>query len=123
MENRELYQKKYEAQLKEWGAKMDKIHARARNTAAQAQIDLKPHLESVKTNFETAKSKLGHIAKVTDDAWGSVRQDAHTAWHELKSSVEGAFAAIKTHQKPDAGTKLTSVTRGAIRVRPTRPGR
>jgi F0F1-type ATP synthase membrane subunit b/b' len=123
METRELYQKKYEAQLKEWGAKMDEIDARARKTAAQAQIDLKPHLESVKTKFETAKSKLGHIAKATDDAWGSVKQDAHTAWRKIMSSVEGAFAAIKTHQKSDAGTEPTSVTRGAIRVRPTRPGR
>jgi uncharacterized coiled-coil DUF342 family protein len=107
METRELYQKKYEAQLKEWGAKIDQIHAHAQKTTAQAQIDLKPHLESVKTRFETAKSKLGHIAKATDDAWDSVRQDAETAWHQLESWVEGAFAAIKTHQKPDAGTKPT----------------
>jgi hypothetical protein len=105
METRELYKQKYEAQLKEWGAKVETIHARAQKMAAQSQIDLKPHLEHARVMFDAARSKVGHMAKATDDAWDGVRHDADTAWQELRSSVKGAFAALRTHRAPDVETK------------------
>ncbi len=102
METRELYRKKYEAQLKEWGAKVDEIHARILKTAAKAQIELKPHLEAARAKLETATSKLAQIAKATDEAWTHLLHDAEAAWNDLKASVEGAFDALRPHQKPDA---------------------
>ncbi len=98
METRKLYQQKYEAQLREWEAKVDVVHAHAQKVAAQARLDLKPHLDAVRAKLEAAKSKLGGVAKATDDAWDGVKHDADGAWHDLKASVEGAFAAIQGQQ-------------------------
>ena len=58
METRELYAKKYEAQLNEWRGKIDALHAHVQKSAAQAQIDLKPHLDGVSKHYEAAKTKL-----------------------------------------------------------------
>ena len=97
METRELYTQKYEAQLKEWRGKLDALHAHVQKSAAQAQLDLKPHLDTAGARYDEAKSKLAHVAKTTDDKWDGVKHDAETAWHDLKASVEGAIAALKKH--------------------------
>ena len=97
METRELYAKKYEAQLNEWRGKIDALTAHVQKSAAQAQLDLKPHLDGVSKHYEAAKTKLAHVAKATDDKWDGVKHDAEAAWNDLKNSVDGAMDALKKH--------------------------
>lgn len=96
---RELYKQKYEAQLAEWGAKIDELKAHADKLTAQAKLDLKPHTERAHAKLETAKAKLRHLAEATDDSWEGVKKDAEAVWHDARSTVEGAFDALKSHQK------------------------
>ena len=99
MDTRLAYKQKYEAQLKEWGAKIDGIKARSAKATAQAKIDVAPHVDAMHDKYEAAKAKLVHIAQATDDKWDDVTKDAELAWNDLRSSVEGAFAALKASKK------------------------
>ena len=45
METRELYKQKYEAQLREWGAKIDVLKAEIDKRKAEAKIDAQPQLD------------------------------------------------------------------------------
>lgn len=96
---RELYKQKYEAQLEEWGAKIDELKAHADKLTAQAKLDLKPHTEAVHAKLEAAKAKLRHLSEATDDSWEGVKKDAEVVWHDARSAVEGAFDALTGHQK------------------------
>jgi len=99
METRELYKQKYEAQLREWHAKLDGMKAQAEKLTAQAKIDVKPHIDTAHAKFETAKAKLTEIAGATNEKWDAVVKDVDHAWNELKAAAEGAFDALKSHKK------------------------
>jgi hypothetical protein len=95
METREIYKQKYEAQLKEWGARLDVLNAEAHKATAQAKLDMAPRIEAVKTTYEAAKAGLTKVGHATDDKWEALKHDADKAWTDAKSSVEGAFEAMK----------------------------
>jgi hypothetical protein len=96
---REIYRKKYEAQLKEWGAKVDALKAQADKLTAEAKLELRPQLDRSNKSYEAAKARLQKVTSATDDAWEGMKEDADKAWHDMKASVEGAFDALKKHGK------------------------
>lgn len=101
METRELYRQKYEAQLKEWSAKLEGLIAHTEKLTAQAKLDAKPRLDALHLKIEAAKAKLHEIADATDDKWEEVKTSAEHAWHEVVGAVEGAYDLIKPDKKDD----------------------
>ncbi len=99
MEKRDLYKQKYEAQLREWHAKLDGMKAQAEKLTAQAKLDVKPHLDAVHGKLDTAKARLNKIAGATNDKWDAVVKEVDHGWSDLKAAAEGAFDAIKRHKK------------------------
>ena len=97
MNSRKAYKEKYEAQLKEWGAKFEVLKAQAEKATAQAKIDFTSHVNSVQERFEAAKAKLNHLGKSTDATWHDVKKEADKAWHDIEHALEGALAAVKAH--------------------------
>jgi len=95
METRELYKQKYEAQLREWSAKIDALKAHADKLTAEAKLDAKPHLDTLHAKLEAANAKLHDLAEATDDKWDHVRSGADQIWSDFKASVEGAYDALK----------------------------
>ena len=83
MEKRDLYKQKYEAQLREW----------------QAKLDMKPHLDAVTAKFDTAKARLNEVAGATNDKWEAVVKEVDHTWNDFKAAAQGAFDALKHHKK------------------------
>jgi hypothetical protein len=54
MATKEAYQKKLEAQLKEWDAKLDQLSAKAQKATAEARITYENELESLKSKQAAA---------------------------------------------------------------------
>jgi chromosome segregation ATPase len=98
-ETRDLYRQKYDAQLREWQAKMEEVTARCDKLGAQARIDMQPHLDTTRTKFEAAKAKLMDLGNAAEDTWEEVKRNADSAWNEFKSSLEGAYDALKGYGK------------------------
>lgn len=99
METRELYQQKYEAQIREWNAKLEVLKAQADKLTAQAKIDAKPHIDAVNEKLTLASAKLHEIAEVTDDKWDEVKKSADHVWTEVRAAVEGGYGALKPHRQ------------------------
>jgi uncharacterized coiled-coil DUF342 family protein len=91
---RDLYKQKYEAQLHEWSAKIDALRAHADKLTAEAKLDAKPHLDTVRDKLDAAKAKLQEIAQATDDKWEDVKKGADHTWNDVKAAVEGAHDAV-----------------------------
>jgi uncharacterized coiled-coil DUF342 family protein len=98
MESRDLYRQKYEAKIDKWTSKLGMLRAQSDEMTAQAQLDIKPHVDAVQAKFETSKAKLVDIAAATDERWDEVAKEVDTAWAELKAAAGGAYDALKRHR-------------------------
>jgi hypothetical protein len=99
METRELYKQKYEAQLREWSAKIEVLEAQTDKLTAQAKIDAKPHLDGLRSKLAAANAKLHEIAEATDDKWDDVKKGADHVWGEVKAAVQGGYDALMPETK------------------------
>jgi hypothetical protein len=91
--------KNYEARIREWGVKLDSMKARAEKMAAQAKLEIKPRVEAVQTKLDTAKTKVGNIAKVTDGKWVDITRGVENRWSGLKASIDGVYSGIRRNEK------------------------
>jgi hypothetical protein len=101
-EKRELYRQKYDAQMREWNARIDEIKAHTEKLAADARLDMQPHVDKVHRMNEAARARLRDLSTAADDTWEDVKRNADNAWQEFKAAVEGAYDALKSYRKPDS---------------------
>ena len=94
METRDLYRQKYEAQIHEWSAKMDVMHARAEMLSVQAKLDAKPRLDAVRAKMEAAKIRAQEIQTATDLQWEEVKASIERAWADTVGAAQGAYDAV-----------------------------
>lgn len=99
MDTRDLYRQKFEAQLREWNAKVEEIKAHADKLNAQARLDMQPHVDTVRQKYEATKSKFQDMSSAADDTWEEMKRNAEQAWSDFKSEIEGAYDALKSHSK------------------------
>ena len=95
MNDRELYRRKYQAQLDEWKADVDKLRARAVGARADAQIEMNKHVRELETRMHEAGAKLSELAAAGEETWDSARKKVETTWEALKAGVGAAAAKFK----------------------------
>ena len=103
-ETRELYRQKYEAQIREYNAKLDEIRAYTDKLGAQARLDMQPRVDAVHKGYEAARSRLQDLATAADDTWDEMKTNAEQAWTDFKAAIEGAYDALKSHTKSQGKT-------------------
>ena len=96
-----LYRQKYEAQIREWNARIEDVKAGVAELGAQARPDTQPRFEAVHRRYEVTRSRLRELANAADDTWEDLERNAGQAWSCLESSVEGAYEALKLRRPPE----------------------
>jgi hypothetical protein len=95
MNERELYQKKWQAQLDEWQADLNKFKAKASGSSADAQLQLNKKIKALEGKLGEGRSRLAEIAGASEDAWQSIKKGGDDAWASLKSAVSDAASSLK----------------------------
>jgi chromosome segregation ATPase len=95
MTDKELYQKKMQAQLDEWKADVDKLRARASRAGADTQLKMNEQIKALDSRIAEGKAKLSALSRAGEDAWESIRDGVDSAWDSLKSAVSDAAAKFK----------------------------
>jgi len=95
MKNREIYVKKAEAQLDEWDAEIKKLKARADKASANAKLEYKKQIDTLKRKQEKAGDKLSELKAASDDAWEDLKKGLESATDALGSSLKSATAHFK----------------------------
>ena len=90
-----LYRQKYEAQIREWNARVEELHTGGPELGARARLERQPRPEAVRKRYEVTRSRLRELASAADDTWEDLERNAGRAWMDLESSVEGAYEALK----------------------------
>jgi len=88
MATKEAYQRKLEAQLDEWDAKLDLLSAKARNATADARISYETELDRLQSRRAAARQKLEELGKRSEDAWEDLKDGAEKAWDEMGKAIE-----------------------------------
>ena len=95
MSLKDAYLEKMETQLREWGAKMDELKAKADKAEAGAKIEYMKQLDVFKAKRDAAQTQLGEVRAAGEEAWESLKTGVEGAWSELKAAIEGAATKFK----------------------------
>ena len=95
MINKELYQRKMQAQLDEWKADVDKLKAKASRASADTQLKMNEQIKVLDNKIAEGKAKLSELSQAGEDAWESIREGVESAWDSLKSAVSDAAKKFK----------------------------
>jgi hypothetical protein len=95
MNDRQLYQKKWQAQLDEWQADVDKFKAKASGSSADAQLRMNQQIKVLEGRIGEGKARLAEVAGASEEAWKSIKKSGDSAWASLKSAVSDAASSLK----------------------------
>lgn len=92
---KEAYQQMMEARLKEWGARINELKAKADAAEAHAKVEYYKQIETLRNQQAVAQEKLQALKNAGEGAWEDLKGGLETAWDNLKSSIEGAMSKFK----------------------------
>ena len=88
MASKEAYQKKYEAQLKEWDARLDQLSAKAAKATAEARIRYENELEDLRRKRAAALRTLEALSKRSEGAWEDLKDGAEKTCAEMGKAMD-----------------------------------
>jgi hypothetical protein len=80
-----------ETRLRQLGAKLDKLAAKAAEAGADAKLDYCKQIDVIKDKHLLVRGKLDAFRAANGQKWDNFRGGVETAWHDL----ENAFKALK----------------------------
>lgn len=99
MVKKEEYIDKLAKQLKEWGAQIDTLKAKAGVKAGKEGAEIKKalgeDLNKLNAMMKDAQKKLQDIKGKSGDAWKSLAQGTNKAWADLREGVHQAAEKFK----------------------------
>lgn len=96
MERKDAYVEKFEAQLAEWKADIDKLRAKADHASADAKLDLMEQIDRLRTKRDEARDRLDEIRKAGEDSWRDLRDRSEKAWGDLSAGLKDALNRFKS---------------------------
>ncbi len=95
MATKEAYQKKLQAQLDEWDARLDLLSAQAQKVAADARINYEDELVSLRSRRAEAHKALAELGKRGENAWEDMKDGVDKAWDAMSQAMERVAARFK----------------------------
>jgi hypothetical protein len=92
MEETEARVGKMAAQLEHWGAKLDKLAARADKAGTDAKADYHKRLDDLKAKVQVGQAKLVELKAASGEKWETIKTGAEAVWNE----IEVAFEKLKS---------------------------
>jgi nucleotide-binding universal stress UspA family protein len=94
-EKRKAYQEKIEAQLNEWGTKIDELKAKAEKSKAELKIKYEKQIEELRNQQGVAQQKLLELKKSGEKAWEGLKTGMEKSLEELKGSLDRTLLTFK----------------------------
>ena len=95
MEIKKAYQQKMAAQLKEWGAQLDLLEAKASNVSADMEVMRANELLALREKLNSASKKMNEYEKSSGEAWEEIKVTADKVWDDIKTGLAAAHLKFK----------------------------
>jgi hypothetical protein len=86
METVEWHIGKMEAELKQWGVRLDKLMAKADASGTGAKIDYRHRLDDLSEKYAAAEARLTELKAAGINKWDTYKGGVETAWSELATA-------------------------------------
>ena len=91
MENkRTAYEDQRIAQLKEWGAQISILKAKAQMAKVDVKNDYFTVINTFQRKQDEAKTELQELKAVGDDVWEDLKTETERSWSEVKAAYQDA---------------------------------
>jgi len=87
---KDVYQKQYQAQLRDWDATVKQWKAQTSNTREGLRPLYEDELKALGTQRALAQKRLNELLSYLEDTWEPLRERAEEAWHELLTATDKA---------------------------------
>lgn len=95
LQQKEEYQKKLEAQLKEMHQKIDEFAAKTAKAATDAKAKLQEQTDALHKKWEATEKKFKEMQKTGGKAWEELKSGTDAALDDLKKSYDDALSHFK----------------------------
>lgn len=95
MENKNAYEQKLAAQVKEWGAQIDLLEAKMQNVGADMKLRRIDEVQILRDKQKAAAEKMHELGRSTGEAWGQLKLTADKLWEDLKTGLGQAQDKFK----------------------------
>jgi uncharacterized coiled-coil DUF342 family protein len=79
---------KMEAQLKEWGAKIDEMVSKVDAAGVEAKKQTLQQIAELKAKHQATQTKLDALKSATDDKWDTIKIGVERAWNDLETAFK-----------------------------------
>jgi predicted translin family RNA/ssDNA-binding protein len=77
---------KMEAELRQWGARLDNLRAMADLVGTATRLDYRERLEQAREKYDAAEAKLAELKAAGRGRWEIFRGGVEDAWRELATA-------------------------------------
>ena len=75
-----------EAELRQWGSRLDKLLAKGDAAGTGPRLDYRERLEHLKEKYDAAEAKLAALKAAGSDKWETYKDGIENAWSELATA-------------------------------------
>jgi uncharacterized coiled-coil DUF342 family protein len=87
MEEKQAYQEKMQAQLKDWAAKIDALIAKAEKAGAEKKVEYQEQIQKLQAKKKDAEIKLQELRTAGEETWGDIK----VALEKISADLRGAL--------------------------------
>ena len=95
MTDRNAYEQKRLAQLRQLDAEIDKLKAKAAEAAADVKIGFQESLDEAVSHRATLGSRLDELSAAGEDAWNDLKKGVDAAWERFETALEKASSRLE----------------------------
>jgi nucleotide-binding universal stress UspA family protein len=94
-QEKKAYQEKIEAQLKEWGAKIDELKAKVDKSKADVKSKYEKQIEDLQTKQAAVQQKLRELRDSGEETWEGLKTGLEKGLDELKDDFDRTISKFK----------------------------
>jgi histidinol dehydrogenase len=77
-----------ERRLEQFGARLDRLVAKAKEAGAEARTDYRKRIDDLKAKYRVSQSKLDDLRAAGSERWDTVKAGVESAWAELEAAFK-----------------------------------
>jgi DNA repair exonuclease SbcCD ATPase subunit len=98
-EKKKAYQEKIEAQLKEWGAKIEELKIKAEKSKGDLKTKYEKRIQELQAKQTVVQQKLRELRGSGEEAWEGLKTGVEKSLDELKGSLDRTLLTFKEKGK------------------------
>ena len=79
---------KMETQLRQWGAKLDKVIAKVEAAGSEVKVDYRKGVKDLNAKYKVAQSRFDKSKAAGSAKWGIVKAGLEAAWNDLEAAFK-----------------------------------